>query len=504
MNKNFLLLVVFCSFLVVSCRPSDGGVSESETTLLHVTSENLGYTTEEASLGRVSLYSGSEPSNPRKVVHLKNGVDLTVELVPDTQLVSQASLYSNTTKSATYNEGIKYNLLVFDANGHFVTEQVYVLGRENEIKPLKLSKGQSYTFVAYSKGIATDIPEVSFKNLANKTLETAEIVDVKGTDDLLYYKEMISIGGSEEVLRVRLRPISAQVTTRLEYYLDVTKASFLAFDKGKFELSEGKVNGTALREYSIAFPQTGTRTIESGPQKVYGLDGKFSLQIGSIKIGGDIYSNLEFKDLLYQPGRKYTLKISVSKDQYLIYKGQPAVQIGVYIWMRHNLGVSSKLKSDGVTPEIDPDNASLDELNGNYYQWGKKEAVGDKDRIFGIWDSNWRPADNSWNLGTEANPKKNTVNDPCPSGFRVPTRFELDESFVKRGLTETTFSNQRRAFISKGNNSIKVILPAAGSRSNAGGTLRYRGGNGLYWSTSEAASNAYYLYFYSSSVNCVR
>jgi hypothetical protein len=98
--------------------------------------------------------------------------------------------------------------------------------------------------------------------------------------------------------------------------------------------------------------------------------------------------------------------------------------------------------------------------------------------------------DTRWNTGTEIAPVK-TANDPCPSGYRIPTETELN--------------NERLAW--SGNNnalgaySSPLKLPLAGRRYNSNGTLRNVGSDGLYWSSSVSVTAARVLYFNSSNAS---
>jgi hypothetical protein len=95
--------------------------------------------------------------------------------------------------------------------------------------------------------------------------------------------------------------------------------------------------------------------------------------------------------------------------------------------------------------------------------------------------------DTRWNTGTEIAPVK-TANDPCPSGYRIPTETELN--------------NERLAW--SGNNnalgaySSPLKLPLAGSRYSDNGTLNNVGSNGRYCSSSGSSTAARRLGFDSS------
>ena len=189
---------------------------------------------------------------------------------------------------------------------------------------------------------------------------------------------------------------------------------------------------------------------------------------------------------------------------------------GTYTFLNHNLGADTSLP---------PHNPAVG-LQGGYVQWGKPGPtnwVGEANdgvngfvaaptsvnpnsgAIFG-W-SQTAAADSSWNSGTEANPVKVTANDPCPTGYRVPTRTEWvavhNNNTVSRtgAFTEGTSEYGSALHYGPDASTKSLTLPAAGGRSNVtSGALDGRGSLGDYWSSTEDGSNAYYLVFGSSFV----
>lgn len=197
------------------------------------------------------------------------------------------------------------------------------------------------------------------------------------------------------------------------------------------------------------------------------------------------------------------------------------VRCGAYIapgvWKRfmcYNLGAAD-FTADPFEPSW--------EINGNYFQWGQKPTCFGKDGIdaanpctspvygaSGPWGSsasednsdaisgwNTTPAeDNAW----EDNSK--TSADPCPEGFRVPTKTQW-QGVIDNNGTPTNANNSAWTVdainYSEGKNfGPSLMLPAAGLRRSSNGSLNDRGAYGYYWSSTYdniSSGSAWLLYF---------
>ena len=160
------------------------------------------------------------------------------------------------------------------------------------------------------------------------------------------------------------------------------------------------------------------------------------------------------------------------------------------VWMDRNLGATQVATS------------STDEAAYGYlYQWGRL-TDGHQIRTSGTTSTlsgtdipghaNFikAPVDPyDWRNGQNGNLWQgvNGVNNPCPSGFRIPTDAELEA--------------ERASWVG-GNNATGAFgsplkLTVAGYR-YSNGSLDYVGSNGLYWSSTVDGTNSRYLFFYSS------
>jgi uncharacterized protein (TIGR02145 family) len=164
------------------------------------------------------------------------------------------------------------------------------------------------------------------------------------------------------------------------------------------------------------------------------------------------------------------------------------------IWLDRNLGATQVATS------------STDALSyGHLYQWGRA-ADGHQIRTSAThntqattWLAGGTPWDGKFIIGfgdwltpaaTDLWSGTAAENNPCPSGFRIPTNAE----WYQERLTWSTF-NAAGAFGSP------LKLPMAGIRNFSNGSLSAVGTNGNYWSSTVSGTFALYLSFDSSAAN---
>jgi uncharacterized protein (TIGR02145 family) len=181
-----------------------------------------------------------------------------------------------------------------------------------------------------------------------------------------------------------------------------------------------------------------------------------------------------------------TLVNGVPTWEYELKAGEVKNPITGKVWMDRNLGASQVATS------------STDEASyGDLYQWGRA-ADGHESKTSGTTATlsttdtpghgdfittgsspyDWRNPqnDNLWQ-GVSG------TNNPCPSGYRLPTEAEWAAE-----RTSWSSSNTAGAFTSP------LKLPVAGSRSSSNGSLNTVGSSGNYWSSTVAGTNSRYFY----------
>ena len=152
------------------------------------------------------------------------------------------------------------------------------------------------------------------------------------------------------------------------------------------------------------------------------------------------------------------------------------VKINGVVWSPYNVGATGAF-------------VSAPENYGGLYQWNRKDTAN-----FLLYDDYYAssyPTATSWLA----------ANNPCPKGWRVPTRTEID-SFLDTDKVTSEWTTENgingRRFTDKTTNK-SIFLPAASYRNKFDGALSDVGENGYYLgSITSDNGGAYGLYLDSS------
>jgi len=169
------------------------------------------------------------------------------------------------------------------------------------------------------------------------------------------------------------------------------------------------------------------------------------------------------------------------------------------IFKCHNLGAANT-DADPFVPSW--------EIAGDYWQWGIRNVAADgpsgpdpgQDNSAAIagWNSTGGP-DNAWRDDIK------TANDPCPDGFRVPTKADWDGMrYNNPRVAVGTFTDDVTNYGSGTKWGEDLFLPTTGQRGFTNGSLLFRGVRGTYWSsTQDPATTDRAYYFYITQVQLV-
>ncbi|WP_395765383.1 FISUMP domain-containing protein [Elizabethkingia anophelis] len=415
---------------------------------------------------------------------------------------------------ASLTSGMKFRIIAYKAaDGTYVTHKDYTVGQPAD--GLILEQGTQYTFVAYSFGSTSALPTITSGETTN--LSSAQVAYDNTNRDFMYQKMDYTPSQASQAVPFTLRHKLTQMTVTINSYSStpITAIGTMLinphYSSGTFPLSTGNMinRGASSSNQTLSLATTlpavsiTTNPIILNADTSGALTGNF--QATNITINGETNTINPLNAFKITPETNSTLTINLKR-------------CGAYIGPNTNPANFKEFACQnlGATAGIDP----FSPVAGNHglkVQWGRN-ITGTNGQYYYTQTSDqansgtitgWsttNAADGAWNSGTEASPIK-TVNDPCPSGYRVPTRTEWqavidNNTNIERVGTWADNGNYTTALYFRNPSNVRTLmLPAAGYRLSTGGALYYRGNGGYYWSSSVSTSNASRLYFYSSSVD---
>ena len=269
-----------------------------------------------------------------------------------------------------------------------------------------------------------------------------------------------------------------------KYGIDANGVRYLTINRGG-SLNDGKINIALLN-----LGQSGTGAYMSGVP--------LNNDNGELNDAGDLGD-------FYQWGR------IADEHEHTVWSKDPSTRVNQIIPMDGN----------GATSLPVARNADMSVMGVVDADGGQAKAYGFAGNFIGSIDSDWGSAttasNSRWGDGTNVRPgtawtfghdnPQGNDNNPCPSGWRVPSHFELWDIYNGNGSNSPgnsvgygTFANGntwrwRPGDSPSGTQAIggviitnpsgeKVFLPAAGSRNDSSGALEYIGTIGYYYSSS--------------------
>ncbi|CAM3749888.1 FISUMP domain-containing protein [Elizabethkingia occulta] len=509
---SFNIAILSNLFYISSCRSAEhdniiagGGIAAVKINLLG-SDYASGKSSTQANLKETTLPVKGNVQRQSKMI--TPSLFFEVELAPSNNNAKKSGNASAESSALVAGDqigaGMKFRIIAYRQDDNsYQAHQDYTVGEQAQ--PLMLDSGKTYTIIAYSYGSTSALPQISTGEMTN--LSQAQIGYDDNNKDLMYQKTegFIPDGNNpNNKVDIKLRHKLSQITTVINSYIgDISEISWAYLrphhPQGVLSLSNGTISrtyeSTERLNFSGSFPTT---TATADPVLINAdtngsLTGLFSASLTVNHVGKTIDLPNSFK---IAPENKSTLTINLKK-------------CGAYLGPNNTQWKEFMCQNLGATEGINPFSPEAGN-HGAKYQWGAQTGeagryisqADDQNNSGTIsgWDSTPKP-DGSWSDTSK------TANDPCPSGYRVPTSAQWQAVIANNPNVERVGSwandgNYTSALYIRNSSNIRTLmLPAVGYRDFTDGTLYLRGNFGFYWSSSGATSYAFSLYFSSSSVN---
>ena len=491
-----------------------------------------------------------------------NELDIVTELINNNKTNKQKLGSTNSIKTALAANS-RYKFIVYDQDGRYIKEVDRIYTQESSEEPIILFPNRTYTFVVYSVQSSTELPTLSFTDVNNKTLTTSRVNGVSDYNKFVLFKaENFQTNLQRNELEVLLKPLYSRVTIEIDARTEgkITAAHGTINNLGNpnsnsVNLFTGTLADTESTSVPFSFTINENDSLRvASSQSINVIPNGQGSTITFAEWTIVSYANpiIETKNrtnytpnftLNIRPGYIYKLKITVNPDSIINrFRGQKAVRIGGKFWMQHNLGADTTLPANSGNylnighyypwgrPDdyniIRPNNFEIEYSSTNGFPLGYQNAGSAFRNFIMTWwnigcltgcpnkpikrekktmyynSNNTSNSTGGWDdIGPSNVGKIVTIGDPCPKGWRIPTKREyihLKENtingnlgvFAQDTIIDTNKTYAVKKFTSINNPNAVLFFIVTGRKAQETGKLTEMGTHGNYWTSELVTTGA--------------
>ncbi len=363
-KSYYLLLLIGLTITYVACKKD---ISLGETTEIQISMQGTEFIVEDLKNGSTRLNSLAK--NQEKIIPISENQVLHAELINESLKVPMNRAATVTTTPGLIinplKKGVKYRVAIYQKNGNFVSQDLFIVGSEHLNNPIKLTVGTEYVFVAYSLGNTADPGIAPNTNLNSAVINSTS---TNGNGWLHFTKNMV-ITGSNNVIPIVLKNKLSQIKVTINS-VDVGNisaiTSYITNHRNMIytlKLIDGSFTILDVpNSANITFPELNKPVIESALRYVCPNTTEENIyNISSITIDGLTKYNISVTGFKLIPGYKYTLNLT--------FKGAGGVVVGDLIWATGNLTYQNGIYYNRKYPE----ETGFDYGYTDYWNFGSPE-----------------------------------------------------------------------------------------------------------------------------------
>lgn len=326
--KNLLWLFVAIGFVFQSCSKENEGIESGKIVDVFVRGTKLAdaeppiakdaFASKEERIASVKAPAKSPVVEAQEVVlPFSEDLSITARLEPVGLLDSREGLFAAkepkaNTVSQKLEPGTRYRVVVYEGN-NYVEHKDYKVGQEGDVESFKLNIGTSYTFVSYSVGSQTELPDLEDNSAVLNQATLKEIAN----DVLLYEKQEKTIVGGDNYIDITLKHQFSQITAIVRHKFPEGRIDAISGAKLKsgrehasLNLGNGGLSYSAQKkEIDVDFGTIDgtTQQVVSAPISIISEaveDAEFVIE--ALTVNG-LTNPVLYKDLKITPGVRYNL-----------------------------------------------------------------------------------------------------------------------------------------------------------------------------------------------------
>jgi len=501
MNSKLLYILSIVSF-IFSCRqiPEEEKIESKNISSNEPVSVRIDYLGEEWENEIISDVQDSEyQSIMRKEGNylINNGLESYTEILDDDfgaaevkeilespendEYLASLGLVS-VVKDINLSKGAKYKVLAYKKTGNnyvFEKQQEFIVGKNAS---MKLNARQNYTLILFSNGLSNTPNVYNHGNLNTVSFDA-------GNQTILYQRidNFVPNENINNIMNVKLKYKSVGIRIILD------AADIIGGNVGKkithissANLEHTKAKRIMAKNGTVSEFESSVHVDFKNFGAVNNLIVSSSMNTFMIKNGDNSVFHVDIKTEDMPEVRRISIPLKNLKQGNIKTFRIKLKRCGAYFggnktnwrqFMCHNLGAD--YSKDPFVPSAD--------IHGDKYQWGyKTPIIKQKDDVI---KSDAIP---SWNKTLKSNTWNKGMDDPCPSGYRIPTRQEwlfimlFANPYYRIGSWNQLYGKSATTGVRVSN----IMLPTAGGRDQHGATIDGMA-NIYYWAMDEVGALSY-------------